>query len=62
MFNEPVSRWDVKDVKDKAKIAKTINWSKVKDMMKKLLLPERTKVRDIFLLVPKTQVFCLEIQ
>ena len=35
MFNEPVSRWDVKDVKDKAKIAKTINWSKVKDMMKK---------------------------
>jgi len=32
---KPVSRWDVKDIKDKAKIAKTINWSKIKDMMKK---------------------------
>lgn len=27
--------WDIKDIKDKAKIAKTINWSKVKDMMHK---------------------------
>ena len=27
--------WDIKDIKDKAKIAKTINWSKVMDMMLK---------------------------
>ena len=30
-----LSYWDVKDIKDKAKIAKTINWEKVKDMMHK---------------------------
>lgn len=30
-----LSYWDVKDIKDKAKIAKTINWEKVKDMMQK---------------------------
>ena len=30
-----LSYWDIKDIKDKAKIAKTINWSKVKDMMRK---------------------------
>lgn len=31
--------WDIKDIKDKAKIAKTINWSKIKDMMKKFDMP-----------------------
>jgi hypothetical protein len=27
--------WDIKDIKDKAKVAKTINWHKVMDMMLK---------------------------
>ena len=39
MFKEPVGRFDIKDVKDLAKIAKTINWEKVKDMMHKFDMP-----------------------
>lgn len=31
--------WDIKEIKDKAKIAKTINWKKVKDMMQKFDMP-----------------------
>lgn len=39
MFKEPVGRFDIKDVKDLAKIAKTINWEKVMEMMLKFDQP-----------------------
>jgi hypothetical protein len=39
MFKEPVGRFDIRDVKDLAKIAKTINWEKVMEMMLKFDQP-----------------------